>query len=639
MAENNPTGMPQMPPPYFYAQQRKSRWWIPVLIVVIIIAFFVIIIGSIFSSLTSSFEKEPVNIKQNSVLVVNLGNSVQESVSDSPFAFMAKSHRTNFHDLLTAIHRAKVDPRITGIYYRGNITAIGSAQAEELIKVIDDFKTSGKFIYAYIDYGRKNDYYNLLPADKIFLSPEGIIEMNAFGTSSVFLKGLFEKLGVDYNVLGFEDFKSAGEAFSRKNFSDSARLQLRAIIEQRHRMFASQVAKSRNMTVAAVNQVMSRGVYTADSLLALGFVDSLCYESSVKDIIKAKVTGSIDTKDEKMNYVSVGDYMNDESPVKMPMADRSKQIAVIYAVGPLIEKAQSAFGGDKNITAKEFVKYLKLAREDKNVKVIILRVDSPGGSVMASDEIYQEIIKTKKVKPIYASMGNVAASGGYYISVPCDTIIAQPSTITGSIGVIMLIPNFSGMIGKLGITADTISSGSSSQFMNGLFPAREADRAKILTLGRGIYDRFINKVAENRHKTYDETRALAKGRVWTGEDAQKRGLVDVLGGLETAFSIAKKRMGIPESQKVVFKEYPEKKDNFADFIKMFLDEDVRQEKSGSQLTNILANYLGTKPENVMDVFMALPAPVRSSITFTLNLIGVSQKERAILAMPYDIVIE
>jgi protease-4 len=203
----------------------------------------------------------------------------------------------------------------------------------------------------------------------------------------------------------------------------------------------------------------------------------------------------------------------------------------------------------------------------------------------------------------------------------------------------MMIPNLSGLVSKLGITADTISSSSSAHFMNGMYPATVADQAKLRGLGKGIYDRFLNKVAENRHKTYDETRALAKGRVWTGEDAKSRGLVDVLGGLETAFSIAKKRMGIPEQEKVYYKEYPERKEGFSEMIKMFLNDEVETESSRVTLTNILSAYLGTNTETVMSAYKALPAPIRSSLSYALNLIGISQREKVIMAVPYNCVIE
>ena len=288
MAENQQNVPPVPPPPYYMYPQRKTRWWIPVVIIggilLVGIIFIMVIVGSIGASF--SFNKEPVSIKQNSILYLDLGKIVSEYPASSPFDFLQNGYKASFLDIIEAIKRAKDDKRIDGIYYKASIAQIGFAKAKEIQDALADFKTSGKFIYAFLETGREIDYYLALPADKIFTSSEGIIEINGFGASSVFMKGLFEKLGIDFYVLGFEDFKSAGEQLSRNNFSDSAKKQLRVILQQRYDMFLEAVVKYRKMDKEKVKDAMERGVYTADSLLALGFVDSLINESNLKEMLK-----------------------------------------------------------------------------------------------------------------------------------------------------------------------------------------------------------------------------------------------------------------------------------------------------------------------------------------------------------------
>ncbi|TAL67055.1 MAG: signal peptide peptidase SppA [Bacteroidetes bacterium] len=639
MADNQAQSAPQMPPGYYPPyQQKKSRWWIPVVIVVgVLIVFFSIIIG-IFSAIGSSFSKEPFTVKDNSVLYLDFGKVVGESPSNNPFNFLGEESHATFFDILTAIKAAKDDNRIKGIFFKSTPNNMGLARANEIQNALKDFKQSGKFIYAYIETGREQDYYFALPADKIYMPSEGILEMNGFGGASMFLKGFFDKLGIEFYVLGFEDFKSAGESLSRKNFSDSSRYQLQVILNQRLKMFVDAVVDFRKMDRKLVMDVLNRGVYSADSLKALGFIDEFAQESDVKDMLKEKIFGKTkpDDKDKKLRLVSVSNYTDDLPEVKKEnLASEKNQIAIIFAEGSVMDEGGSPFSSEKVICTKEMVKYLKKAREDKDVKAIILRINSPGGSVITSDAIRDEIIKTKKVKPIFASMGDIAGSGGYYIPMACDTIIAHPATITGSIGVILAVPNFHGLLNKLDITVDTISSNPGANSLNGLLPYSDVEKKKLYNIGKPIYDRFIQKVAQHRHKTFEEAHALAKGRVWTGEDALKRGLVDVNGGLFDAISIVKKRIGVPEKMKVRVKIYPEPVDEVTALLRMFGFEKENDDAStGNFFKKNLSAIFGVSRDDVYYFYNSMPDGMKQQVNYMLDILGISQKERVIMAMPY-----
>ncbi|MFN3781744.1 MAG: S49 family peptidase, partial [Candidatus Kapaibacteriota bacterium] len=476
--EQNPA-KPQIPS--YYSQKKRSRWWVPVVVIGVVFLFIFIVFISILTSIGSLFEKEPVVIKTNSVLVINLNTPVVEYSGESIGSILSGESSITFYDLLQAIKVASEDEKIKGIYIRCSFSMMGWAKRMEFVETLKKFKESGKFIYAFIEVGNENDYYLALPADKIFLAREGAIEMNGFSVSAVFLKGLFDQIGIEYYVEQYEDFKSAGETYSRTKFSDSARIAYKELINQRYRLFLDGVERYRKIEKNKVVELLNRGIYSPDSLLAYGLVDSLLNDNQAKDFIKnvLEEKNKGDTSKKKVNFVSIFDYLRSDEFSANKNTDKENAIAIVYASGPIVQRAQkSPFNLDLEIDPDNFIKNLKKAREDKRVKAIIIRIDSPGGSVVASDEIWNEIIKTKKEKPVYASMSDVAASGGYYIAMACDTIIAHPATITGSIGVISMIPNFSGMLNKLKITVDTISTNPSSQDLNLLLPFTKRQKEK-----------------------------------------------------------------------------------------------------------------------------------------------------------------
>lgn len=612
---------PAKPPiPSYYSQKKRSRWWVPVVIIGVVFLFIFLVIISILTSIGTLFEKEPIVIKTNSVLVINLNTPIFEHTGESIGTIFSGESPITFYDLLQAIKAASEDNKIKGIYIRCSYSMMGWAKRMELVEALKKFKDSGKFIYAFIEMGNENDYYLALPADKIFLAREGALEMNGFAVSALFLKGLFDKIGVEYYVEQYEDFKSAGETYSRTKFSDSARLAYKELINQRYKLFLDGLERYRKIEKAKAIELMNRGIYSPDSLLVYGFVDTLLNDNQAKDYIRNALdkNNQGDTSKIKVNFVNISDYIQSEEFRANKNTDKENAIAIVYASGPIVQRVQkSPFNLDVEINPDDFIKNLKKAREDKKVKAIIIRIDSPGGSVVASDEIWNEIIKTKKEKPVYASMSDVAASGGYYIAMACDTIIAHPATITGSIGVISMIPNFSRMLDKLNITVDTISTNPSSQDLNLFLPFTKRQKEKLSEMIKPIYFRFVAKVAESRKKSFDETRSVAKGRVWTGEMALEKGLVDVLGGLNEAIAIASKRIGVVNP---TIKRFPRPLENIEIILKLLRG---KRDEASSFNVSIVNNVLAF-----------LPSEIKYQVIQYLKLHSISTKEYTFAILPY-----
>lgn len=624
------------PPPYYNYQKppRRNRWWIPVVIVGGLIALFIvgvvivfIVIGSAFSS---QFESEPVKVQTASVLYLKAPGILQETTESSGFAALFSGREpVNFMNTLMAIKRAKEDKNIVGIYFEGGLTA-GFAKSTELREALVDFKKSGKFIYAFMETGAEDSYYLASVADSIFMPTEGLIEMNGYAVVSPFFKDALNKIGVDFYVQQFEEYKSAGESFSRTGFSEPARREIESLIMQRYTAFTENVAGSRKLKVDDVRAALNRGVYTADTLLSLGFIDGIRSQMETKEWIRAEINkGRAKDSIDKLRLVTLKEYVNSSSFASGDKPDSEKEIAIIFGSGAIVSgKSQgSPFGGESQIASDSFVKELRKARDNDDVKAIILRIDSPGGSVIASDAIWSEIREARKKKPVYASMSDVAASGGYYMAMACDTIIAHPQTVTGSIGVILMLPNLTGALSKLGITVDSVSTSQSATFLNPMLPFEDSEKAKLYSLSEKIYKRFVSRVAESRGKTFEQTREVAKGRVWTGSEAKNVGLVDVLGGLQESINIAKKRIGVKPENKVAIRIYPEPRNPVDAFISMFTDE----EEDATMMSKVQS---GLQPGiEQMPVWRLVPDQMKSQVRYMLQLNEMATEERTLMALP------
>jgi len=622
-------------PPSHGQKKRKSKWWIPVVIILgVLFAGLTIIVLGFFALFGSAFQTKEVSIKPNSVLRLRLSGTVEEIKGTHPLDFLISGGGKNvkFLDILLAIKRAKTDRNIKGIYLRSGDLHAGFAKATEIRNALIDFKKSGKFIYAFVEVGSEKDYYLASVADSIFMPTEGLLELNGFAFEEFFWKNTYEKLGINFYVQQFEEYKSAGEPYVRTRFSKQARENLHDLLMHYYDTFVSAVAASRHLSPDDVAEALDRGIYTADTLKALGFIDGIIYESDAFNLLKRKIYSdtSADLRSKKLRMISLPTYVASRSfrKQKAPVYT-DKEIAIVFGSGIIISGDTGDEGLEQSLIASQtFIRNLHRAAENKKVKAIIIRIDSPGGSVVAADAIWREIRKAAKEKPVYASMSDVAASGGYYMAMACDTIIAYPNTITGSIGVISIIPNFSGTLDKIGASVDTIAIGKSSLFLNPFLPLTEYDKKKLYTISENMYKRFVGRVAESRDMTFEEARALAKGRVWTGDDAFKIGLVDTLGGLQTAIRLAKRRLGIPKDKLVRIRIYPEPGDSFSAFIN-FLRRFIGRAQPSLQAESLMRSPF-------MDI---LPERARKQILYRLLLARLTSKEKVIAALPYTLAIE
>ena len=521
---------------------------------------FIIIILVVVGSITAKQQKEFVT-KKNSVLVLKLDKEIVDRKPSSPFnlSTMRKEEKIGLNDILRSIKKAKEDKNIEGIYLNLTFIPSGLSNLEEIRNALEDFKESGKFIITYSEYMDQSAYYVASVSDKIYINPTGIMTFVGLRAQMLFFRGTLDKLGIEPKVLKYGQFKSAGESFVNKKMSDANREQIHRMIECMWKEVVKDIAKSRNLSEERLN-IIADSILANDpeSLVKTGLVDSLAYETDVLNILMKKVDVE---KEDDMHLVKLSDYSKTD-PLKDKKSKKAhkNKIAVIYASGTII----SGEGKSDDISSDKMSKTIKKLRKDSTVKAIVLRVNSPGGSAIASDVILNELKLTKKDKPVIVSMGNVAASGGYYISCAADTILCNPTTITGSIGVIGIFFNTEGFINKLGITVDVEKTNEFSDLLSGVRPMRKQEEDMMQHTIDYIYETFITHVAEGRSLKKERVDEIGQGRVWTGVDAKEIGLVDGFGGLSDAIDIAIKKANVGD--KYVIEEYPELKSPIEEFF-------------------------------------------------------------------------
>ena len=526
-----------------------------------------VIFFGVIGVIASSSEKE-VTLEANTLLHLDLnGRALVERTSEDdqffssfldPFGGESTAGLVN---LKKAIGEAKTNDNIKGIYLNTGLIGAGQAGLLELREALVDFKTSGKFIIAYDEAYSEGGYFLASVADELYLNPLGGIDFNGFSSEGIFLKGFFEKVGIKPEVFRVGEFKSAVEPFILDKMSPENRLQTQYFLDDINRQAIELIATSRGIAKDSLfrinNQMLVRKPKDA---ITYKLATALKYEDEVHSILKEKLGLKEDDKIETINATDLG------SMAKSKNITSSNRIAVILAEGDIVDgNVEGA------ISSEKFAKEIRKARKDENIKAIVLRVNSPGGSILASDVIWREMSEAKKVKPVIVSMGEVAASGGYYISAPADTIVAQPNTITGSIGIFGILFNVQELVNdKLGVTTDVVSTGELSDFGNMARPLTEVERTIIQSGVEDGYETFIARVAEGRGMHPDSVRKVASGRVWTGTQAKARGLVDVLGGLDTAIGIAAAKIKAGDDYRVVY--YPETKPWFEELMMTFSDQ-------------------------------------------------------------------
>lgn len=478
-------------------------------------------------------DSDKVEIKDNSILHLTLTGPIPDRSSDNPFSSFSfdglGETPMGLNDVLDNLDKAAANPSVKGIFLDLTNLMSGIATIEEIRNALLDFKKSGKFIYAYSEVFSQPTYYLATAADKIYLHPTGLAELKGLRSEILFFKGTLDKLGVEPLVFRHGKFKSAVEPFIQDKLSDSNREQVRTFLTSIWNHMLKGIASGRKLSEDKLRKISSELLVTnAPAAKQYKLIDDLKYRDEVLDMLKTKTGAeSID----KLELITLNDLKDAEDTREKRKGDK---IAVVYAEGDIVDGE----GQDGQIGSVDCSKAIRKARLDEKVKAVVLRVNSPGGSALASETIWREVTLTKKVKPVIVSMGNLAASGGYYIAAPADVIVASPNTITGSIGVFGLFFNGKGLANQLGVTIDTVKTTPMADIMSssrGVTP-REAEiiQAEI----ERIYDNFITRVAEGRKMSKADVDSIAQGRVWTGADAKRLKLVDEFGGLERAIELA-----------------------------------------------------------------------------------------------------
>jgi protease IV len=540
-------------------------------------AVCVVVVLAVLWKMTSG--KAP-SIPDNSVLVLNLDGDVPE-VPPVNFGlpFGENQAQPTIRDLWTALHAAAADPKVKAILLKPHGLAIGWGKLEELRQDLVDFKSSGKPIYAYLQTPGMHEYYLASVADKIYVSPDDYLEIKGFRIEAVYLKNTLDKLGISFDVDHIGRYKDAGDILTQNSMSPETREVLNAMLDQVFGNFCSTVAASRHKSADDLRSLIDQGPFLASAAKGAGLVDELGYESQTLRDLKAKVKARSDLV--KTSYRSYA-RANPGS---------GQRIAFLAASGDIIRGTVDQPLGQADVIASEtFSRTIQQVRNDKSIKGVILRVDSPGGDAVASDEILHEVKLLAAEKPLVISMSDVAASGGYFISATGDPIVAYPNTVTGSIGVIYGKPNLHGLYDKLGVTKELLMRGKFAGIDSDYTPLSDAEKQKLHQGIEATYRSFVTKVATARKKTYDQIDPLAQGRVWMGAQASSNGLVDHLGGLNEAVQLARQKAKLGPNEEIMLVPFPPKRSLFDVLFNSNTDSMV-----DAQVSRTLKSVLGFQP--------------------------------------------
>lgn len=549
------------------------------------IAFGILfVIFVVFVSLLGSTE-ETVSVKENSVLELQLQQPISDYVGDNeldPFSGGLFEQNQGLDEILQAIAVAKDDDDIKGISINNNFIMAGLAQTQAIRRALKKFKESGKFIYTYGDFYMQKDYYLASVADSVFLNPVGVLDFRGLSSEVLFFKDLQEKTGVKMEVIRHGKYKSAVEPFIANEMSEANRTQIKELIGSLWGSMIDEISEGRNISQENLNIIADTlGGRSPEIALKSGLIDAIAFYDQYEQKLK-KALGV--TADEELNVVHLSDYVIRSN--KKTLKKGKDKVAVVFAQGEILygEGGPDVIG--QGIINEAIIK----AREDEDVKAIVLRVNSPGGSALTSDIIWREVELTKQVKPVVVSMGNVAASGGYYIAAGADKIFAEPTTITGSIGVFGTIPNMAGLAEDIGINAEQVGTNKNSVEYSLFEPLDDGFKAVVQEGIESTYQTFLQRVAQGRGISVAEADSLAQGRVWSGVDAQRLGLVDELGNLEAAIAEAAQ---MAELEEYGIKKFPKYKSGLERFM-----EDLGG-ASAKLKAKIIEDEIGTEAYSIL----------------------------------------
>lgn len=541
--------------------------------ITISIPFFVFI-----GILLSSSEDEVVKLQDDTVIHLKLNKQILEREVEDPFEGLPmfsgfQEGGMGLMELKQALRNAAEDDKVAGILLETPFVMAGISTIDEIRDALEEFKSSGKFIYSYSEMYSEGAYYLASVADKVYMNPDfARLEFNGLNIEGVYFKGLFEKLEIEPITFKVGDYKEISEPFDRKDMSPVVRKRYEELLSNIYGHLLEKIAKSRALTLNEVKHISDSALVNLETdAVKYGLVDKLAYRDEVIDLIKEKL--GLENEDD-VSLVSYRKYRKSYSSFKTS----KNRIAVIVASGNIV----TGRGENNNIGSDKYAKEIKNAADDDKVKAIVIRINSGGGSALASDVMWREIKLAAAKKPVIASMSDYAASGGYYMAMACDTILAQPNTITGSIGVFSMIFNAKGFLGnKLGITTDNVKTGLFSDMYSMTGPLTEYEKQYIQRSTNQAYESFVSKAAEGRAIERSKFEQLASGRIWTGEEALNNGLVDMLGNLDDAIEIAAAKSGVADDYAV--RVFPPKKAPL---------EELLESLSGEYETRSMAKKLG-----------------------------------------------
>ena len=518
---------------------RRGIW---VVIVLIVLAVSVSAIGMLL--LISAVGREP-QVSSNSTLVLRIGGDLGPFMEGAP----------TVRGVVEMLRKAKTDKRITSVILKPSGAGARWGKVQEVRDAVADFRRSGKPIVAYLEYGGEQEFYLATACDKVFLMPTATLDLTGMASYELFLRGTLDKIGAYPDALHIGDYKTASNTLTEHTYTPAHKEMAESLNTDLYEQLVRGIADGRKKSEADVKTLIDHGPFLPEDALRAGLIDDLAYEDELDDKVKF-ASG-------KIRYLDMNEYRQVSS--SSLGLNRGPKIAVIYATG-IIASGKSTYDttGGQVVGSETLVEYLRKARGDSSIKAIVLRVDSPGGSALASDLIWNEVRRCKK--PVIASMGDVAASGGYYISMPAHAIVAEPSTLTGSIGVVLTKFVIDGTLKKLGMNMEGVSQGKYANMYSPIRPFSPEERVRMVENMQATYDTFVEKAAQGRNTTPERIDAIAQGRVWTGRQAKEIGLVDELGGLDRAVALAKQRAKIAQDAEVELVIYPPKK-SFYDLLR------------------------------------------------------------------------
>jgi protease-4 len=575
--------------------------------VVLVVAFGILL-------LWAALRRGEPTIRDNSLLAVRVAGSLPDYTPDDPFKRIFGGPDQSLTGLVMQFKKAKVDKRIKAVLLDINLSGVGWGKAEELRDAIIDFRTSGKPVYAYVEFGLNKEYYIATACDKIIVPPPGELFINGLAADVMFFRGSLDKLGIYPDIYQIGKYKSAGDMFTQKQMTDAHREYINSLLDDLFARYINAIAQARHKTPEEVRALIDNAPYNAQQAKDAGLIDDTMYRDDVEKQFK-KLLGYKDTD----TFVAVrGSDYRDVSPESLGL-NKGERVAVIYATGDIGSgSSENSPSGEQSIGSDTVAKALNDAAADKTIKAIVLRVDSPGGSGLASDIIWHAVESANQKKPVVVSMSDVAASGGYYISASAAKIIAQPSTITGSIGVVAGKPVMRGFYDWLGISNEYVLRGKNAGMFRETEKFSDDERAKFEEwIKTTYYHDFVPKVAKGRNKDAGYIDSVGQGRVWTGAQAKDRGLVDEFGGLDKAIEVAKQLAKIPADKGVerVILPYPT----------TFLQE----------LLNGGAENSNTEVAQQRAVYAALPEDARRALRY-MALMDRMKNGESMLLMPFDI---